>query len=95
MCPNGWHIPSRSEFETLKNEVGSDGNALKAIGEGNGNGLGTNTSGFSALLSSNREEDGTFYTFGYYAYFGVLQSMVMILPHISKLHCQMIISNYF
>jgi len=59
ICPIGWHIPTISEFRTLSSTVKNDGNSLKAIGQGyDGNysgtgftGAGTNTSGFSAILS--------------------------------------------
>jgi uncharacterized protein (TIGR02145 family) len=47
ICPIGWHIPLKSEFDTLISSVGGDGNSLKEIGQGGG----TNTSGFSGLLS--------------------------------------------
>ncbi len=52
ICPSGWHIPTLAEFTTLKSEVSDDGNALKAGG--------TNTSGFSALLAGNRNDNGLF-----------------------------------
>ncbi|MDR3667614.1 MAG: FISUMP domain-containing protein [Ignavibacteriaceae bacterium] len=45
ICPNDWHIPTLSEFNTLINTVNNDNLALIEIGQGNG----TNTSGFSAL----------------------------------------------
>jgi uncharacterized protein (TIGR02145 family) len=51
ICPIGWHIPTQNELEGLAAIVIYDGNALKAIGQGTGNGAGTNASGFSALLS--------------------------------------------
>ena len=51
ICPEGWHIATLADFDTLKAEVNNDGNALKAIGEGTGSGAGTDTSGFSALLA--------------------------------------------
>lgn len=51
ICPNGWHIPANSEYVTLSNTVGGNGDALKEIGQGTGTGAGTNTSGFSALLA--------------------------------------------
>ncbi|MBE0655637.1 MAG: hypothetical protein IH594_17690, partial [Bacteroidales bacterium] len=54
ICPDGWHVPTTSAYDTLKNFVNFDGNALKAIGEGTGVGEGTNTSGFSALLCGSR-----------------------------------------
>ncbi|MCF6270716.1 MAG: hypothetical protein L3J41_13460, partial [Melioribacteraceae bacterium] len=69
ICPDGWHIPTLSEFETLKTAVNNDGNALKAIGEGTGSGAGTNTSGFSALLAGYRTGDGYFNALGDNAHF--------------------------
>jgi uncharacterized protein (TIGR02145 family) len=64
ICPPGWHIPALAEFETLSATVGGDGNALKAIGQGTGDGAGTNTSGFSALLAGYRNTQGGFYDLG-------------------------------
>ncbi|OGU79604.1 MAG: hypothetical protein A2W11_05395 [Ignavibacteria bacterium RBG_16_35_7] len=64
-CPEGWHIPTLAEFETLKNYLNNDGNALKAEGQGTGDGAGTNTTGFSALLG------GINYNFTYYDYLGL------------------------
>jgi uncharacterized protein (TIGR02145 family) len=47
ICPIGWHIPSGDEFDTLISFVNGDGDALKSVGQGTG----TNSSGFSAMLS--------------------------------------------
>jgi uncharacterized protein (TIGR02145 family) len=47
LAPEGWHVPTEGEFETLKAAVKNDGNALKAKGQGSGSGTGTNTSGFA------------------------------------------------
>ena len=69
ICPSGWHIPTYAEFQTLITAVNGDGNALKAIGQGTVDGAGTNTSGFSALLSGYRYGSGTFGSLSYYAYF--------------------------
>lgn len=69
ICPPGWHIPTIAEFETLSATVNNDGNAIKAIGQGIGNGQGTNTSGFSALLAGFRSYTGTIGSLGYSAYF--------------------------
>ena len=69
ICPTGWHIPKLSEFQTLSDAVGGDGNALKAIGQGTGGGAGTNTSGFSALLAGHRNFNGTFSHLGIDTYF--------------------------
>lgn len=68
-CPPGWHIPTLAELQTLNSTVGGDGNALKAVGQGTGNGGGTNTSGFSALLAGHRDIDGSFYSLGSNCYF--------------------------
>ncbi len=58
ICPTGWHIPTREEFETLSNSVSGDGNALKKIGlNSTNNGAGTNTSGFSALFGGFRDQN--------------------------------------
>jgi len=65
ICPPGWHIPTLAEFEALKAAVNNDGNALKSIGQG----AGTNTSGFSALLSGYRSNNGGFSNLGYNTYF--------------------------
>jgi len=72
ICPEGWHIPTAAEFETLQiavsndgNSLHSDGNALKAIGQGTGEGVGTNTSGFSAILAG----------YGHSGHFGNLDLM--------------------
>jgi len=67
ICPEGWHIPTLPEFQTLNTEVSNDGNALKAQGQGTGYGAGTNTSGFSALLAGQRDYTGAFrYLFNTY-----------------------------
>ena len=69
ICPAGWHIPTMTEFQTLSNTVGGDGNALKAKGQGSVSGTGTNTSGYSALLAGYRNDGGGFGYLGYYAFF--------------------------
>ena len=69
ICPDGWHIPTLAEFQTLEVAVNNDGNSLKAIGQGTGGGAGTNTSGLSALLAGNSFDGGGFFDLGYYTYF--------------------------
>jgi uncharacterized protein (TIGR02145 family) len=51
ICPVGWHIPASAEYDSLFSFVSRDGNALKKVGEGQG----TNTSGFSAMLGGDNE----------------------------------------
>jgi len=59
ICPTGWHIPTQAEFASLSVFVNS--NELKALGQGVGDGAGTNMRRFSALLAGYRDYyDGTF-----------------------------------
>jgi len=62
ICPEGWHIPKSSELQELASSsvVGNDGNKLKREDQGTGSGKGTNNSGFSALLSGYRDNNGGF-----------------------------------
>jgi len=65
ICPSGWHIPTNEEFRTLAALVIDDDNALKEVGQGTG----TNTSGFSALLGGYRLYNGSFNGLGDGAHF--------------------------
>jgi uncharacterized protein (TIGR02145 family) len=56
ICPNGWHVPSWNEFMSIYTFVSGNGNELKEVGQGTG----TNSSGFSALLAGLRNANGTF-----------------------------------
>ena len=69
ICPTGWHIPTLTEFMTLGGSVVGDANALKAVLQGTGNGAGTNTSGFTALLAGDRFDNGYFENLAIDAYF--------------------------
>jgi uncharacterized protein (TIGR02145 family) len=69
LAPEGWHISASWEFRTLLSAVHRDGNALKAIGQGDYMGCGDNTSGFSALLAGYRTCDGIFDKLHFGAYF--------------------------
>ncbi|OGU54797.1 MAG: hypothetical protein A2V66_06805 [Ignavibacteria bacterium RBG_13_36_8] len=69
ICPRGWHVPTLSEFETLQATINNDGNALKAVGQGSGNGTGSNISEFSALLAGYRGSSDGFYYLGDLTYF--------------------------
>ena len=69
ICPTGWHIPTKEEYQALVTTVSNDANALKAIGQGTGSGAGTNTSGFSALLAGCRTINGAFGNLGTDTYY--------------------------
>jgi len=87
ICPAGWHIPTFEEFTALKTEVGIDGgNKLKAIGEGNGIGVGTNTSGFSALLAGHSNYNGNFSSLGNTARFWSSTETAAIYANILELY---------
>jgi len=65
ICPIGWHIPTYDEFISLKDLVGRSSNVLKAMGLGSEEGVGTNTSGFSALFAGSRSgTSSNFYSIG-------------------------------
>lgn len=67
LCPQGWHIPTKAEFETLINFVGgsSQGGALKSTNLWDVPNVGaTNSSGFTALASGSRLET-------FWGYFGL------------------------
>jgi len=69
ICPPGWHIPTYDEYMELKAAVAKDGNALKAVGQGTGNGAGTNKSGFTAFLAGFLSPNGNYYGMGQYGIF--------------------------
>jgi uncharacterized protein (TIGR02145 family) len=86
ICPPGWHIPTSGEYQMLSAAVAGDANSLKAIGQGSGPGAGTDTSGFSALMSGIRMLDGNFLFLGDNGYFwsstpaGTTHGYAPILP---------------
>ena len=63
-CPSGWHLPSKTEWETLFAAVGDSliaGKVLKSKSDWNSEGNGTDEFGFSALPAGDRKYDGTYY----------------------------------
>jgi uncharacterized protein (TIGR02145 family) len=69
ICPSGWHIPSKADFEELRTTVNGNSNSLKAVGQVSGGEEGMNTSGFSALLAGYRYFSSKFNSIGYYTFF--------------------------
>ena len=68
ICPNGWHLPTETEWKTLFTEVGGEleaGKILKAQTGWNG----TDSVGFSALPAGGRDNGGQFGADGNFAYF--------------------------
>ena len=71
-CPSGWHLPSKSEFETLFETVGSESKAGKMLKSKTGwrdHGNGTDAYSFSALPAGYRLNNGNFEGEGDDAYF--------------------------
>jgi uncharacterized protein (TIGR02145 family) len=63
VCPSGWHLPSKSEFETLLSYVGGSGvNAFHALKE-------AGSSGFTALYGGWRNNKGQFGDLGVHGHF--------------------------
>jgi len=61
VCPTGWHLPSRQEWQDLVDFAGGNdvaGKKLKSTSGWNGDGNGTDDYGFSALPGGSIESDG-------------------------------------
>ena len=72
VCPTGWHLPTKAEFETLFTAVGGSstaGKMLKSTSGWNRSGNGSDAYSFSALPAGHRNDDGSYYNEHYSAYF--------------------------
>ena len=75
LCPSGWHVPSKSEYNMLANALGGVQNAgskMKEIGIAHWispNSAATNESGFTALPGGRRLSSGSFSSLTTAAYF--------------------------
>ena len=72
ICPEGWHLPTKAEFETLFTAVGGSGTACKILKSTIGwksSGNGTDAFGFSALPAGYRNYRGDYDYEGINAYF--------------------------
>ena len=64
VCPEGWHLPTQTEWNTLFTAVGGQstaGNMLKSTNGWNSSGNGTDAYSFSALPAGYRYYDGSYY----------------------------------
>jgi uncharacterized protein (TIGR02145 family) len=69
VCPSGWHLPSRAEWDGLVGAAGGKtvaGKKLKSTSGWIGNRNGTDDYGFSALPGGYRYSDGSFLTADFY-----------------------------
>lgn len=71
VCPEGFHLPTKAEFETLIEAVGGKSAAGKALKAASGwdNGNGSDTYGFAALPAGYRYNLGYFVNINSSAYF--------------------------
>jgi uncharacterized protein (TIGR02145 family) len=76
VCPEGWHLPSDAEWDTLVNGLGGEYSAGKRMKSKDGwnhykdeSGNGNNSSGFNALPAGSRYSAGGFYNLGFSALF--------------------------
>jgi uncharacterized protein (TIGR02145 family) len=68
ICPNGWKLPSREDWDRLVTTAGgwkTAGDKLKSKSGWNENANGTDNYGFSALPGGYRGTSGYFYSAGY------------------------------
>ena len=72
VCPEGWHLPSDSDWRTLWTAIGGKstaGTKLKSTSGWNSNGNGTDDYGFSVLPAGYWNGNGYFVSMGSNAYF--------------------------
>ena len=76
ICPEGWHLPDKTEWSKLFTAVGGKSTAGKILKSQTGwndhigtSGNGTDAYGFSAFPAGGRGNDGAFGGEGLYAYF--------------------------
>lgn len=76
ICPSGWHLPTKTEFETLFTTVGGKSTAGKMLKSTTGwaeyygeNGNGVDAFGFNAIPAGVRYDHGSFGGAGKIAYF--------------------------
>jgi uncharacterized protein (TIGR02145 family) len=63
LCPTGWHVPLNTEFNALATELGGTsnaGDAMKSSSSDSPAWNGTNTSGFSAVLTGVKQAGGLY-----------------------------------
>ena len=68
ICPEGWHLPAKIEWDILVDEVGGSSIAGKVLKSQTGwynNGNGTDEFGFSALPAGTRQDNGDFFGAGF------------------------------
>ena len=91
ICPEGWHVPTREEWQTLIDYLGGDNIASSKVRVPGivywEQDKGTNSSGFSALGGSWRGDDGAFYySLGSGAYWWTSSTYSSLYPFYAYLY---------
>ena len=71
LAPAGWHIPGKTEWTILANQLGTiyrAGKSMKSIRGWQNDGNGDNTSGFNGLPGGDRSPDGKFIHLGMHSF---------------------------
>ena len=70
ICPSGWHIPTKTEYETLQSYIGDQATKLIDESQAINDYTYTNETGFSALFAGYRDyHGGSFSNLGDVTYF--------------------------
>jgi len=75
LAPEGWHVPTDDEWQTLIDHLGGSsvaGDKMKETGTSHWNSPNTgatNESGFTALPAGYRDDNGNYYYMGFYDFF--------------------------
>lgn len=88
ICPDGWHLPSESEWSTLEIFLGGTVSGSKMLATEFG---GTNESGFSAILTGRRSTYPYSFIDGSRAYFWTTS----LWPVYSAINVRMVMAGYF
>jgi uncharacterized protein (TIGR02145 family) len=95
-CPDGWRIPTRSDFETMFGFLGGENEAIRKMKMGGtvwpNSDRANNDSGFSVYPSGYRNNGGSFYDLGNMANFWVSDSYLNV-NSISVKYGLMILAN--
>lgn len=65
ICPEGWHLPTLDEFNMLKVNAGNTASAIKTVGLKWSTIQATNTTGFSAMFTGDRQYSSNYYFYYY------------------------------
>lgn len=102
VCPQGWHLPSKAEYEALVEAVGGEEVAAKALKAREGwesdidhIGNGTDDFGFAALPAGHRSYGSTFVYKGTYAIFWTSSRATPGLNHDPKTYAAHLYMDYF